>query len=123
MAEELKRPVGAVDELEIRRIGVNHAVVLPPRQATLLDVGEMRREVTQITRRLAAMEDERVRLTALLQDRNLIVAQFDAAKIDRIDGDPEVPQPAVPVDALAVAVDAVPVDAVAVAVPAPRRGG
>lgn len=116
MAEELKRPVGAVDALEIRRIGADHAVILPPRQATVLDVSTFRREAVQIARRLAALEEETEKLRALLADRQLIIDQFDAAKIDRIDGDPDVPQPAPPREADPAEV------AVAVDRPAPVRG-
>jgi hypothetical protein len=112
MAESKKPALGSVDEMVVRRIGLTHAVVVPPREAKLLDISQVRQTIAQIDRRLGALDAERKKLEALRADQSLIVTLVENAPIERIEGDPPVlvekPQPDKPeADDAALEADAV----------------
>jgi hypothetical protein len=89
MADE-KRRLGEVDPSSVRRIGHQHAIITPPRESTLLDVADVRRELKKTERGIAQSERQLTMLRGQRDRQIAFLAAFDAQPIDRVDGDPEV---------------------------------
>jgi len=93
MAQARKRKAGDVDAVEIRRIGERHAVITPPRQATLVDMGRVDAAIIKYQKQLEALEQSRAQSQARLDDLIAQRSAFDALAVDREADDPVVPQP------------------------------
>ncbi len=89
---ERVRRAGEQTPGSMRRIGRFHCIVTAPVTAKVVDVNSLRIELAQCTTSL----DKARRMTALLENERaqleMKLAQFSAAPIERVDGDPEVPQ-------------------------------
>lgn len=86
-----RRRAGDLVPGSMRRIGLRHAVVVEPVRARVLDVNQLRLELQQVTGQLARA---RAAVAQLDQHRVTLetrIAEFEAASIDRVEGDPEVP--------------------------------
>ena len=90
MSDE-KRKAGEMVAGAMRRIGYQHAVVTPAVRVDVVNIERVRAElvrcgemIAQVTERLAQLRAHRTQL----EQR---IAEFDAAPIDRIEGDPDVP--------------------------------
>ena len=92
MADREKPAVGQVEEMRLRRIGVDHAVVMAPREAKIISLAQLRRNVAEADRRLEQLTAQRSKLEAYRSDQAGLITQLASAKIDRIKEDPEVPQ-------------------------------
>lgn len=86
--------VGHVEPGELRRIGLRHAVVVMPVEARVVDVNAMRVELATLDRRLEAARKAMRQLEQRRTELSESITQFETMPIERIDGDPEVPQTA-----------------------------
>jgi hypothetical protein len=98
LAGAQRRRPGELVPGSMRRIGLRHAVVTAPVRAELVDVGKLTNDLAVTTDKLARaralvalLETERAQLETK-------IAQFSAAPIERVDGDPDVPLTADPPD-------------------------
>lgn len=85
------RRVGERVQGSMRRIGLRHAVVTPAITAQVVDRNSIVAELEQASRSLGNARQLVTQLEAQRSHLETKLAQFDAAPIERVDGDPEVP--------------------------------
>lgn len=90
---DTKAVLGQVDAGEVRRIGERHAVMIPAREATVIDLQKHQIAIDQINQRMAAIEKERSRLEARRSTLEGELKMFRSLPIERLKNDPAVPQP------------------------------
>lgn len=90
MAEE-KKTLGTIERGELRRIGFSHAILLPARSTQLVDINAERNELRRTEQTLAAGREQIALLERKRDQLQKRIAEFEAAPIDRVDGDPDVP--------------------------------
>lgn len=90
MAEE-KKLLGTLERGELRRIGFSHAILLPARSTQLVDINGDRNELRRTEQTLAAGREQIALLERRRDQLQRRIAEFEAAPIDRVDGDPDVP--------------------------------
>ncbi len=93
MASARKRP-NEIEAGSIRRIGFRHAVMLPARQAQLVDMNAINVELGRAKERLATFEAKRDAAAARVAELTAQKEAFDSLPIERDDEDPTVPQEA-----------------------------
>lgn len=83
-----------IDAGGMRRIGARHAIVLPERKATVLDLAAVTAELAECNKRLRTIEAKRARVVARRDQLQKFRDEFAALTVDRDEGDPVVPQAA-----------------------------
>jgi predicted RNase H-like nuclease (RuvC/YqgF family) len=90
LAEE-KKSLGIIEPGEIRRIGYSHAILMPARSTVLVDINSERNELARTEQTLKAGREQIALLERKRDQLQRRIAEFEAAPIDRVDGDPDVP--------------------------------
>lgn len=80
-----------VDPMQMRRIGLRHAIVVPVRKAVVFDMNAVDQKIAEVDRKLEALARKRVELEQERSALSATRAGFDAMPIEREEGDPEVP--------------------------------
>jgi anti-sigma factor ChrR (cupin superfamily) len=86
-----QRKAGETIAGAMRRIGHRHAVITPAVKVELVDIERVRAELARVEEIIGKATTQLAQLRAqrtLLEQR---IGEFDAATIDRIEGDPDVP--------------------------------
>lgn len=88
--------LGQVRPTRMRRIGARHMIVLPQQQAQVLSLDDIDRSLRAARGQLQQLEGQVTRQRAFIADLEQQVAQFKALPVERVEDDPEVPQPEPP---------------------------
>lgn len=91
-----RRRPGEVVPGTMRRIGLRHCVVTPAVQVELVDAGRLHRDLELTNEQLGRARQLVAKLEAQRGQLETRIAQFEAAPIERVDGDPDVPVEAEP---------------------------
>jgi len=75
---------------KLRRIGERHAVLTPGCTLQLVDVELLRAQLIRDQKRLVACEEERQKTEDRIAETRRAIAEFEAAPIQRLEGDPEI---------------------------------
>lgn len=87
----MQKKQGETDVGVMRRIGHRHAIVLPARRAELVDINDVEVELARTVEIIGAAKLQLAKLDQRRQQLEARLAEFKAAPIDRVEGDPTVP--------------------------------
>ena len=85
--------LGQVRPTRMRRIGARHMIVLPAQQAQVLSIDDLERSLRTGRLQLQQLEQQIDRQRAFVADLEAQLASFAALPVNRVEDDPEVPQP------------------------------
>lgn len=85
--------LGQVRPIRMRRIGARHMIVLPAQAAQVLSIDDIERTLRTARLQLQQLEGQVERQRAFVADIEQQLAAFAALPVQRIEDDPDVPQP------------------------------
>ena len=85
--------LGQVRPTRMRRIGDRHMIVMPQQQAQVLSVDDIERSLRTARQQGAQLQQQLDRQRGFIRDLEQQLAAFRALPIERVEDDPEVPQP------------------------------
>lgn len=95
--------LGQQRPVRMRRIGERHMIVMPTQQAQLLSLDTVEQQLQQARQQRQLQQAQVARLDVFIADLEQQAAAFRALPIERDAEDPDVPQPAPPAFAPALA--------------------
>lgn len=88
--------LGQTRPTRMRRIGAEHMIVLPQQQAQVLSIGEVEKALRMARVQQGQLLQQAALAGARVADLERQVEAFRALEIERVEDDPDVPQPTQP---------------------------